>query len=48
MNYKKNLYYNAKRIDKTNLNAYTRIRICERLVFIMGRLECAKDAIPTI
>ena len=35
MNYKKNLYYNAKSIDKTNLNAYTRIRICERLVFIM-------------
>lgn len=42
------LHCNTKSIDKTNLNAYTRIRICERLVFIMGRLECAKDAIPTI
>ena len=26
---------NTKSIDKTNLNAYSRIRICERLVFIM-------------
>lgn len=29
------LHCNTKSIDKTNLNAYTRIRICERLVFIM-------------
>ena len=29
------LHCNTKSIDKTNLNAYSRIRICERLVFIM-------------